>query len=115
MELEFEEYCGYYLLKDFHLEEWYNVFQDVTTEAYDIFGEDILDRAYLRVTYGTNIEEVKTKIRNGVYRAQEHTGCIDVGGEEFIVVFKNGKCVWITNSEWGDVHSWDYEKYIRHI
>lgn len=109
MALNFEEYCGYYLLEDSNFGEWRNIYQDVTTEAYDIFGKDIIEKAYLRVAYGTNLEEAKEKIKRGVYQSQKYISYIDVGAEELIIKFTNGKYVWFTTSEWGNVHGEAYE------
>lgn len=112
MELNFEEYCGYYLLKDVRGMAWYNIYRDVTDKAKYIFGDGIITRAFLAVSYGINKkEDAKKKIRNGIPENLMDIGCIDVDGTNLIVRFANGRYVWFYTSESGDIHDAVYEGY----
>jgi hypothetical protein len=91
----------YYLLK-------YD--KNLTIMASRIFGEDIVESAYVsKITHtgvtGSNLErEIVGLKEQGFDTVQDE---IDNSGKDIVITFKNGSSVEFTNSEWGGIASSD--------
>lgn len=89
----------YYLLK-------YD--KNLTLMASRIFGEDIVESAYVtRITHtgvtGSNLEHEIVRLKEQAFDAIHDE--IDNSGKDIVITFKNGNSVEFTNSEWGGIAS----------
>lgn len=92
----------YYLLK-------YD--KNLTIMASCIFGEDIVESAYVtRLTHtgvtGSNLEREIVQLKEQRFDTV-HDDEIDNSGKDIVITFKNGKSVEFTNSEWGGIAPFD--------
>lgn len=91
----------YYLLK-------YD--ENLTLMASRIFGEDIVESAYLtKITHtgitGSNLEREIVGLKEQRFDTAHDE--IDNSGKDIVITFKNGNSVEFTNSEWGGISSFD--------
>lgn len=91
--------------------------EKLTEIAKNIFGEDIVDSAYVTTW---DLMSPKGEIIKRIEKESEHYSdsnpdCkpneIDTDSKEIVVTFKNGKSVEFSSSEWGAVRSCNIEDY----
>lgn len=80
-----------------------------------IFGEDIVDSAYITTwDYGNSGKgEVEKRLKENIYESD--TDGIDNGAKNIIIKFKNGHAVLFTNSEWGSIDAIDMVTEVKEV
>ena len=80
-----------------------------------IFGEDIVDSAYITTwDYGNSGKgEVEKRLKENIYESD--TCGIDIGAKDIIIKFRNGHAVLFTNSEWGSIDAIDMVTEVKEV
>ena len=78
-----------------------------------VFGEDIVDKAYVTVMVHScdSKEETEALLTENLYK--EESDDIDLEGKAIIIQFTNGKSVSFMISEWGIIESVDMKRVIE--
>lgn len=74
--------------------------------AKNIFGDDIVDSAYVTTYNFTHcVNDAPKRLDDELYEKVEDE--IDLDSKDIIIKFKNGNAIILTNSEWGCLASID--------
>ena len=80
--------------------------------AINIFG-DIIEEAYITCFPYVNKQDIDNTLKLNTFNHIEEG--IDIGAQNIILKFTNGKYVYFTNSEWGAIESINMETQTKEI